>query len=168
MAERLLSVSAFARFVGGNKSTVQRMVADGRITKRRDGKINAATGLAEYRAAMAEKVNGGQPTHTGDTKADLLRAQLRERLAKAEARELELRREREELVDVAEVRADALKAAEVIRTGLLALPSRVALQVEALIAKDPGTRAARIEALIQDEVNEVLVVLNRTRFGVTP
>jgi hypothetical protein len=85
------------------------------------------------------------------------RAQVREREAKAQQRELELARARGELIKLADVQADARGAAEIIRSQLLALPPRVASQLEAIAAGPAGApRAAAIEALIADEVNQVI------------
>ena len=141
------------------------MVQDGRLPSWRDGKIKMPEGLAAYRAARAGGTAAAGDSEAAQLRRQLQQAQIRERIAKAEQREQQLRQERDELVDKAEVVADVRAAAEVVRAKLLALPQRVALQVEALVAGDPGVRAAQIEAVIADEVNEALGALHKMRFG---
>lgn len=100
-----------------------------------------------------------------ELKRQLLTAQVHEREAKAELLQLKAAHQRGDYVRLDDVVADARGAAETIRAALLALPGRVALQVEALAARADGTaRAPQIEALIADEVNEILVALQGARY----
>lgn len=161
-----LSQNAFARKVGCAPSTINRMATDGRLPRHPDGSIRMPEGLAAYRTARAA-ITAPSPANVeaAELRAALNRAQVRERIAKAEQRELQLRQERDELVEASAVRADAQAAAELVRTRLLALPARVALQVEALAAGPAALRAPQIAALIEDEINQVLDVLHKARFA---
>ncbi len=160
-----LSHRAFARRVGVSPTTIDRLCQDGRLPMHRDGAIKMPAGLKAYRLAIASGPATTEVSEATEVRSLLQRAQVRERTAKAEERELQLREKRGELADVAEVQADARAACEVIRSKLLALPGRVALQVEALVAGDPAARAPQIEALIADEINVALEALHKTRFG---
>lgn len=155
-APAAMSQRDFARKVKAAPSTINAMVNDGRLPKLPDGKIKMPEGLAAY-----EEIRSNQVTRENAERAELRlaeqRAVVREREAKAQQRELALKVEREELVERAVVQADARGAAELIRSQLLALPPRVATQLEAIAAGPAGApRAAAIEALIADEVNQVI------------
>lgn len=95
-----------------------------------------------------------------DLDDELLRAQIRERRAKAELARDQLERDRKNLIPRAEVVADATRAATEIRTRLRSLGASVALRLEC-----GCRRAAEVQALVDQEVNEILTVLNRTRFA---
>lgn len=92
----------------------------------------------------------------------MLAARVREKEAVSQLRELELEHESGLFVKRSEVEAAGRQIGESVRTALLAIPQRVALQVEATLARDPALRAPQIEALIADEINQVLTVLHGT------
>lgn len=91
---------------------------------------------------------------------ELLRAQIRERRAKAALARMQVELARSDVIPRAEVVADATRAASEIRTSLRSLGSRVALRLECDCRK-----AAEVQAIIDREINTVLAVLNRTRFA---
>lgn len=165
-----LSVRAFAAAAGIPRTNLQRLIKDRIVPVGPDGKVPTEAGMAAVRAykngsreKKAETTSRAIATY--DIKEAMLRAQLREREAKADARELEVRQTRGELVPVVEAQADAMRAGEVIRTSLLALPARISLQLEDLVARSPGAaRAPQIEALVADEINAVLDQLHKTTF----
>jgi hypothetical protein len=78
-------------------------------------------------------------------------AQLRHRTAKTKLAELELAERAGRLVEVDEVRADARRTADLVRTRLLALGDRLAQQ----LACD-CRRAVEVKVLIEREVSDAI------------
>jgi hypothetical protein len=181
-----LSRREFAAHVGKSPTVIQRLVAAGKLPTDADGKIPMPAGLIAYsrvRAleappsppppkasppstpSVAGGASGGPPRSPGRMPSTIVEAELLQKTWDARNKELKFLRDSGELVAREDVIADARAACNAIRAALLALPSRVALQVEALAASEVEIRAARIEALIADEVNQVLVQLNSSRFA---
>lgn len=160
-----VSQAELGRRTGLSRRVLLDLSTDGVIPRNADGTYPLRACLRAL--AARRKANDKPPAASAaaELKEANQRAQVCEREAKAEQRELELRERRGDLVDVVLVQADARAACEIIRSKLLALPGRVALQVEALVAGEPDARAARIEALIADEVNVALEALHKTKFG---
>lgn len=161
-----LSLRQFAALVGVSHTTVAGWIADGKLPVDEHNKVPKAQGMAAVRQMKRQaKQDSPEATIEREHKAALLAAEVRERQAKAEAREQELAARRGELVPLREVREDAAAGIEVFRTRLLAMPSRLALAFEALAARTAGRpSAAEIEATLQDEVADVLGKLHRSRF----
>jgi phage terminase Nu1 subunit (DNA packaging protein) len=159
----LLSLRQFALLAGVSHVTVKDWSDSGKLPNV-DGKIPKIAGLAALRRMRREQAKDSPAAkEAAEQKAALQRAQIRERLAKAEDREIRLRQARGELVEVAAVQADAIRTAEHVRSQLLAMPPRLAARVAAVA---PGPQqVALIEALIADEINEALEGLQKTRFG---
>lgn len=159
----LLSLRQFAALAGVSHTTVAEWIASGKVPNV-DGKVPKAAGLSALRRMRKEQAKDSPAAkEAAEQKAALQRALVRERVAKAEDREMRLRQARGELVEVGAVQADAIRAAEHVRSQLLAMPPRLAARVAAV---PPGSQqVALIEALIADEINDALEGLNKTRFG---
>jgi phage terminase Nu1 subunit (DNA packaging protein) len=80
---------------------------------------------------------------------DLDAARLRKENALAEKYELQVERERGELLVAERVERDWLQSAQVIRNKLIGLPASVAPQLE-------GMTAAEMQTLLETRVNEIL------------
>jgi hypothetical protein len=159
-AKGLTQKQAAAR-AGVGPTSVHRWIAQRKIVPNPDGTIppeavDAMVKLREEKADSDEELDKTQAS----TKQRLLEAQASEREAKAELRVLEAKHARGEYVLRAEVETTGRQIGEQVRAALLALPARVALQVENLAAQPRGARAPAIEALIADEVNHVLEALH--------
>lgn len=159
---------AFAARAGTSTGTISRLVKEGILPKRVDGSIPLDEGLmawGQYQAAHAGDGRSSPRAEVApalDVRAAKLRAELREREAKAEARETENAARRGELVPRVDVVADALAVGELVRQHLTTLAPRIAPQVDAI---DPGPRrVALIEALIADEVQRALGELQRSAY----
>ncbi len=159
----LLSLRQFATLAGVSHVTVSEWLRLGKLPNI-EGKVPKAQGLAALRRMRQEQAKDSPAAKEAqEAKAALQRAQVRERLAKAEDREMRLRQARGELVEVTAVQADAIRAAEHVRSQLLAMPPRLAARVAAV--PEGPQQVALIEALIADEINEALEGLQKTRFG---
>lgn len=184
-----LSQKQFAIRVGLSRQYVGRLVAAGKLPTLPDKSIPMPSGLAALHALRGELPKDEPPPTTpprpepapprpsridpGDAATyaatakinlDLRRVQLSERAHRAKLLELQVKLRSGSLVETAAVQQDARSCAETLREQLLALPPRVASQVEALAAGPAGApRAAAIEALIADEVN-TLIGYVRSRF----
>jgi hypothetical protein len=145
---------------------VQRWVAIRRIVPNGDGTYPEKY-VAEVKRWRQEEAESAEEAANAQssTKARLLAAQASEREAKAELRVLEAKHARGEFLLRSEVEEAGRAIGETIRAALLALPQRVALQVEHLAAGPRGARAPAIEALVADEVNAILAALHGTRYA---
>jgi hypothetical protein len=100
---RRVGLRAYARHRGVTLSTVQKAIAEGRITRGKDGKLNVQEADRDWTANT-------RPTADGDATNTLAEANRRKALADAELKELELAERRGELVplEVHRVRVEAL------------------------------------------------------------
>jgi phage terminase Nu1 subunit (DNA packaging protein) len=85
------------------------------------------------------------------------KARLAEKTYQAKLREIEYKLKKGELVERAEVVADAAAVAAEVRERLLTIPVRVAAVCERRTARD-------IEGILTDAINEALQSLNKTAF----
>jgi hypothetical protein len=95
---------------------------------------------------------------------DIKRSELEERGIRGQLLQLELEKRRGALIPIEEAQAEGAAVGRVLRAALRALPPRVALIIEGLCAGDEAVRAAKIQAVIEDEVELMLASLNRFRF----
>lgn len=181
----------FARLVACSPALVQRLVSRGELPTDSNGKILIASGVAAYArlrtiaspAATVGVTPGARPpvddvgavpegaplerpraaAHSPDA---VIAAELRRKEADTQLKELKLRRESGALVERATVRQEAQAVCTAVRSTLLALPARVALQIEQLIASTSGAlRASKVQRLIEDEVNLALEALHEGRLA---
>lgn len=85
------------------------------------------------------------------------KARLAEKTYQAKLREVEYKLKRGELIERAEVVADAAAVAAEVRERLLTIPVRVSVLCERRTARD-------IESILTDAINEALQSLNKTAF----
>ncbi len=167
---------AFAAHVQASLAQIQRLVARGAIPLDEQGKIPMPAGLHAYLNHRQLKPVPPPPLPDGaepgsgragrslELAQSIHEAELAQKAWDARTRELRYRELAGELVQVEEVRADARAACEAIRSGLLALGPRIALQLEAICAGE-APRAPQIQAVIDDEVNALLITLHSSRFA---
>lgn len=172
---------------GGTLRAVQQAIETGRVSVDADGQIpDAAAADAEWAQNTREnrRANGPQLNGTGHTAAlsqagngavralsPLAEARLRTELARARTAELELGRLEGTLVELAPVREEVERRYRIVRTHLLAVPSKAAqrwphgkpdLEVIALfnqlihealeeLASGEPYRAARASATTEDK-----------------
>lgn len=170
MKSEAVSIRTFCKRTKAAPSTVGRWARDGRLPRSKGGKLLWPDAQLVWLEAQTAKADDDAATK--ELRSQLLRAQLREREAKADLQRLELQRELGELVPIVEVVADARACAEVIRACLLAIPARVGLQAEAIVSRmvaeaglPPGSspKAPVLERMIDDEINAALEALHKTR-----
>ncbi len=167
---RVLSMRDFAKLAGTNLSRIQQLAASGTIPKDAAGHIPMPAGMHAYmrwqeptRAAPTPPNPDAEPTPVSPD--DIGYWELEKMKWQARIAEQKYLQEHGELVPLAEVVADAQAACSAIRARFTALPSRVAVQLEALVASASPARAAQVEALVADEVESILSALHATRFG---
>lgn len=155
--------------VGCSLTLVQRLVKAGVLPTDPDGSIPRAAGIAAWRARggnqAAEEGGGATPADTAAQQAlsrDLRQAQLSDKQQRAALTEMKVERLRGSLVPVAEVRAEAARAAAEVRGKLLAISGGLALELESMMAR--GCTAAEIQAVVDREINAALAVLHSGRF----
>lgn len=191
-ADGRLTRAAYARLQGWNKSTVTRLVAQGRLVTTPDGKmidVPASArrleetkridrqGVREHHARTRGRTGntpaeGAQPAPAMSAPApetpgagaagepppppatsdqeEYNRARAQKEAAQAQMAEMELARRRAELVDIAQVREMAARAAGIISRGFERIGPRIGPVWS--VEQDPLKR----EQLLEDELRKVL------------
>lgn len=178
MAESV-SKREYARRKGVDERVVRRLASRGLLPQDADGKIPVAEAdlaWAQVRpghdnkapSAVAAVETGAEdreetpqvpPKRNEALELDLTRKSLGVRL-----QELRIGRESGELVPRAEVRREAAAVCGAIRSALLAMPARVSLLLEGVIASADGdVRAAQIRRLLEREIDQALEALYEFR-----
>jgi phage terminase Nu1 subunit (DNA packaging protein) len=143
-------------------SAVQRAIRTGRLRDSvgRDGRgrwriLDAEQARAEWAAHTRPRVKAGNgavaPAGVTPAPSDLAAATLRERLARAEAFELQTARKRRELVPAAEVETRWAGMVLQARTTLLGLPTRARQRLPHLGAAD----LVVLEGLVREVLEEL-------------
>ncbi|CAJ0862195.1 hypothetical protein R77567_01626 [Ralstonia sp. LMG 32965] len=165
-----MTVSGYAEYRGVSRRAVQFALADGRISKGSDGKIDRVSAdIAWAKNTDASKPNtgpggtaketsqGSQGSQVGIRAAELVEGgnymdnrAVREyhlaRIAKVEADEAE-----GSVIDVEDVRAAWSKVANELKTRMLAIPSKAKSRIPHLSTDDVGV----IDDLIREALGEV-------------
>lgn len=165
MKSRSVSQREAARLLGVSRSTFRDWIDQKRIKANAEGLISPKELAKARKLVEAREEREERDDEAGDLETQLLKAKVAKETALAEIQRIKADFDAGVYVKRADVEADAQAAAVAIRDGVLSLGARVALQVEASLAKEPRLRTAAIEALITDEVNQVLDALNKRRFG---
>lgn len=147
------SVAAFARWLGVTTKAVREAAKAGRLgpesaTRDQQGRLlilDAARARAEWDPARAGKAGREIAPPSA-----LAAATLRERLARAEAFELETARKRRLLVPAADVEARWAAIGIRIRTTLLGLPTRARQRLPHLGAKDLVVLEGLVRELLEE------------------
>lgn len=171
-----ITLSEYGRIRGVTREAVRQAIIAGRlknsVKQNEKGKWVVDPGAAniEWELATSHK---HRPKHLGDTRpadykpivipgmgkaADsddpmqvtLAEAQRRAEVAKAEIQEIKLAQLKGELVPVAEVEAEAFKAARTVRDNMLNIPDRVAAEFAGI------TQSQVIHARLMDEIRKAL------------
>ena len=132
------ALQSLGRALGVSERTVSRLRADGM-----PGELKAAN--AWYRQRLRAKENGVERAK--------VQASLRYRRAQRQLAELELGRQRGDLIPIARVRQAVLQRELAVKDRLLAVPSRVANRLE-------GRSQAEMEAILVDAFAWALEPLN--------
>lgn len=126
--------------------------------------VKAPTTTATHDDSASDKpkqTRTPSPPHRHD---EVIEVDLERKRLGVEMQKLRMGRETGELVPRDQVAADARATCTAIRNTLLALPARVALLVESLVAaSDAQLRAGRIQRLLEDEINLALEALHEGR-----
>ncbi len=169
--------------VGCSTTTLGKHIRAGRLPVNRDKSLpmpDALKAWQAYRAAHPAqkpppprpapepaKDDDGEEAYASDRRVarSLEAVKLRKLHHQARLAELTADREAGKLVLADDVTRDAQAFAAIIRDGLLALPGRCALVLEAALADPSAARAPAIEAVLTDEVNALLATLHGSRFA---
>lgn len=132
-----MSLRAYARRRGVSPEAVSKAVADGRLREAIVRDVRGAPKIANIELADREWEANTRPridhAPTDDGAADAYHsARARRETAQADMAELELAERRGRLIDAEEARADVIKAFSLVKTRLLAVPSRVGQRVPLL------------------------------------
>ncbi|PZU85023.1 MAG: DNA packaging protein [Shinella sp.] len=151
---RSVSKSGFAKVIGVTAGRVSQMIAKG-LPVETDGKIDVARG----RLWISENVDVGKSIAQGqsafafseDKHRHTLTAE-KTRLAKEQADAVELRNAvlRRDLVKASEVEREWSGILRKVRSGILAVPSRVRQQLAHLTAHDAAVIEAEIRLVLED------------------
>ena len=161
----LMSQRQYAAHRGVARYSVQRAIAEGRISTKPDGRIDSDLADAEWeRNTIAPEGDGSR----------LLKARTVYMVSKARLADMQLKRLTGELLPAAEVKVAAFNAARRIRDACMNIPTRCcgaiaaevrrAMQeagISAEMAADGGTRLnlVAVETILSAEVRTVLVML---------
>lgn len=155
---KFVTQAEFAERIGKSRSAVNQLVKRGKIPLV-NGKIPLDEALAAYKLVGKDGTN--KPTEiTGDVANIAVatkKAELVKKTAEAKIAQLELQERERKLIKVEDVEVDARRVAETVRALLLSLPNRVALSLEMRAANE-------IQAILDDEINQVLTKLHETKF----
>lgn len=152
-----VGLRAFARAQGLTLSSIQRAIASGRLTPASVGRVKGRPVILDPAKAVAELQAHTRPridsrkAHQSAKPSALAAATLRERVARAEAFELETARKKRLLVPVAGV--EQLVTAMVVqaRTAMLGLPTRARQRIPHLTAAD----MTELERLVREILEEM-------------
>jgi phage terminase Nu1 subunit (DNA packaging protein) len=138
------------RKAGVNKSEGEKR-APGKKTTNKPAKQEQETQPAE----------SGSISASGATNQALMqqlnRAKLAEKTFQAKLKEMEYKKATGELLEIAEVRADARKIAEDIRGKLMSIPQKLAQQI---VNKSPR----EAQRMLEESINKALTALQDSRF----
>jgi phage terminase Nu1 subunit (DNA packaging protein) len=155
----LVSQRKFAEIIRTSAQNVNKLVKSGKLPTAK-GKIPLDKGLAAYELIKNNSDTNSMSSAIQDS-ANIGVALAKTKLAKegylAKLKQLEYQKLKGEYIAVSEVEQDAQRTATLIRTQLLSLPSRLSLMLE-------DKPALEIQAILEDEVNNLLKKLNETRF----
>lgn len=143
---------------GTSSRAIERAIADGKIKRRKDGKLDFKRCDANWEKNQAPRNLNG----SGKVAVSLQEARARKANAEAQIAEDALRRSRGELVEVAKVNQAWQSIARRIRDGMMAIPGRVAGELAGELAgKEPNVR--RVEERLEEEVRKALESLEGER-----
>jgi hypothetical protein len=158
----LMSQRQYAAHRGVARYSVQRAIAEGRISTAPDGRIDSDLADAEWeRNTIAPEGDGGK----------LLRARTIYMVSKARLADMQLKRLSGELLPAAEVKIAAFNASRRIRDACMNIPTRCCGAVAAEIRRAieemgmPGEMATRlnlaaVETILSGEIRTVLSMLS--------
>lgn len=179
----MVTVREFARQVGRDQALILRLAKKGVIPRNEDGSIPLEAGLKAFHAYNdAPKNKGGRPkkgegkkiekkTETKPAPPDrekqtadavktntlVRQATLKEKVFKANLRELEYKLKSGELLEKVAVVAEFQWLAEQVKSKLLAIPPRISSLCEGRIARD-------IEEIVTDAINDALRELQKCKY----
>jgi hypothetical protein len=178
----MVTLRDFAKHVGRDPALITRLLKKGIIPRNDDGTIPLAAGLAAFQEYdSAPKNKGGRPkkgegktiikSKNNPAPADKEQqieeavkvnsaaraAEMKEKIFKANLRELEFKEKSGELVEVSAVAAEAQWLAEQVKSKLLAIPPRISSMCEGRIARE-------IEEIITDAINGALSELQKCKY----
>lgn len=108
-----------------------------------------------------EPPESGPITASGASNQNLVqqlnKAKLAEKTYQAKLKEMEYKKAVGELLDIAEVRADARKVAEDVRGKLMSIPQKLAQQI---VTKSPR----EAQRLMEEAINKALTAMQESRF----
>lgn len=116
---------------------------------------------SEQKKVSSDTTNVDIPSISVGTAAineEFNKARLAEKIYQANLKKIEYQREKGELLEKDEVRADAMKIGAELREKLNAIPPRIAPLCEGLSARE-------IQDVIDTAINEALETLHKSRFG---
>jgi hypothetical protein len=151
---------AFARWLGVSPTVVGRYLAAGHLhppALRADGLLDTAEALAQLcQAGIVAEGAAARPELAADADS-LEEARRRELTARASLRELELRVQRGELINIRQAEAVIFRAGREIRDTVQARPARVAATMAAQLGIDAGTLLRALEASTRELLEELAV-----------
>lgn len=155
----LVTQRKFAEIIGTSTANVNKLIKAGKIPIEK-GKVILDKGLIAYKL-IKKNTTTNSMSEGMQSAVDIALALNQAKLAKeqylAKLKQLEYEIKQGEYVAITEVEADAQQVATLLRTSLLSLPSRLALQLE-------NKSAHEAQALLENEINILLTTLNNTRF----
>jgi hypothetical protein len=173
MSTPSLSRRAFALQVGVDEKVIRRLIARGELPVDADGRLPMPAALQAYvqrRAIKAPAPAGSPPAAPGGPSgpiapvAPIIELDMERKRQANRLQALKIGREEGKLLDRDTVAAEASAVLGAVRASLLVLPDRLALQLEAAVAAEPGPlRATKIRTLIAGEVDLVLQALYQGR-----
>jgi len=173
----LITQAEFARRIGKQRSWVSTLVKKGKLTVVKDERgrkrLDFDRAMAEYKGSVdynrdpqrewGKKQRGEEEEELkyGDIKCadDMIgketqRSKLIRETYEARLKEMEYKETLGELVHIGEIEEVNNRIATSIRTLLLAMPSKIAPQLE-------GLSIAKIQRRLEDEINDILTELNQ-------
>lgn len=137
------SLRAFARWRQLDEKAVRKAIAAGRLSDQVVGRVKGRPVIldpvkawAEWQAHTRPRVDSRKENTDAGKPSELAAATLRERIARAEAFELETARKKGLLVSAVEVERRWATIGAQLRSGLLGLPTRARQRLPHLSAKD--------------------------------
>lgn len=154
---RPMTVRAFARWLGVSHTAVQQRIKAGALpasAQRVRGRwriLDAERAKREWAAHTRPRIDSRKVPGAKDKPSELAVATLRERIARAEAFELETARKKGLLVSAAEVERRWVTIGVQLRTQLGGLPTRIRQRLPSLTAKD----VLVIDRLVREVLEEL-------------
>lgn len=133
---------------GATHRAVQKALATGRIARAADGGIDPVAADAAWAASTAPQAGAGN-----DGEPDYQRARALREVYEARLKMLVYKQRAGALVDAADVRDEAFRAARTVRDALLSMPARL----ESILAAESDP--VRVRALLEDELRLALSTL---------